>query len=197
MANSIRRVFIAEVPIIGEAFRLPVVAVPWAAIASPACSPTPPRCFWLSLPVFRQYCALQMLLQWVSAVSVMFSVPSQAGFPLREYFSACDFLLPAAIDWVQIDANSSVLHDEFIAHRLGECCGGEGDEGGQNQSRDAETSLSGAVPPPVLAGGLGVSLGLCCGFLLPTGLIPLTSDDIVDKMQYSRVSPTKCCGESF
>lgn len=70
-----------------------------------------------------------------------------------------------AIDWIQIDANSSVLHDEFIAHRVG--------------MFDMVIRLAATI----------YSIHIERSLLL-SGLIPLTSDDIVEKMQYSRVSST-------
>lgn len=70
----------------------------------------------------------------------------------------------AAIDWIQIDANSSVLHDEFVAHRVG---------------------MYVRVSCALASFELRASLEARAPF---SGLIPLTSDDIVDKLQYSRVS---------
>ena len=98
------------------------------------------------------------------------------------------FLHSLAIDWVQIDANSSVLHDEFIAHRLGECWVW------RVTGRGCASVRGRSVLTPKGTSGLSFQLGplaFSVLFCLP-GLIPLTSDDIVDKLQYSRV----CLGSS-
>lgn len=88
------------------------------------------------------------------------------------------FYVFAAIDWIQIDANSSVLHDEFVAHRVGTC-----------HSDYDQFSVQ-------LVSDLAIFSLIYCNlhFMFPvlSGLIPLTSDDIVDKMQYSRVCILLC-----
>lgn len=79
-----------------------------------------------------------------------------------------------------------MLHDEFIAHRLGECWAQVVlQTAGIPLSRGCFSSVFPSSHPDVPH------------YPLFTGLIPLTSDDIVDKMQYSRVSKAKCLGCLF
>lgn len=150
---------------------MPVVAGPWAAlrvalITSPPCSPTLTLCFWLSLPVFSQYCALQMLPQCVSADSVMVSVPSQLAFPqinISQFviFSSLQPLTGSRLMPTPLCSTMNSLHTGWVSavveRKMRVCCG-------KNQSRDAEAPLSGAVSLPVVAGGLGADVPLISCF---------------------------------
>ena len=72
------------------------------------------------------------------------------------YSHRCIVSVSLAIDWIHLISNSTVLHDEFIAHRVG-----------MINLFDTITLLL---------------------LVVMTGLIPLTSDEMVDRLTYSRVN---------
>lgn len=84
VANSIRRVFMSEVPTIGK----------------------------------KTLCYLRVLLEVVQLINGALNI-SLITSVIQSKPKPRFCVLFAAIDWIQIDANSSVLHDEFVAHRVG------------------------------------------------------------------------------